>query len=270
MSHTPPWWQSSAFLGGVSAVTSALAVIAVVWAALYASRPRRALAYSAKVRVPTEQERATWITKVEPKEEQQRAVIITFRLRGSGRLDVPTSAFDNSTPITVTVRDAEIQSVGAVSTRGGGGLTPEYQFYKDRLEILPGLIGRNQVLTYTLIAVARTQLIPSGSARVTLTNALIDTKLRTDKSDLLMRLGAVVAMAALLFGLWYWWLRHISFHIGSVISVFALTTSIATLAWTIYTDLARPRQSAGLQRAAPPVRISIRKRPPDQEQPPDQ
>jgi len=99
-------WESSPLLTLISTVAGVLTVLAGIWAALYASRPRRGLAYSAKMRRPTGDERAEWVNNIVPNEEQQRAAIITFVLRGTGRRDVPTSAFDNSTPITLSVTGA--------------------------------------------------------------------------------------------------------------------------------------------------------------------
>ena len=47
-------WESSPLLTLISTAAGVLTVIAGIWAALYASQPRRALAYSAKMRAPQE------------------------------------------------------------------------------------------------------------------------------------------------------------------------------------------------------------------------
>jgi hypothetical protein len=212
MSLSVHWWESSSLPTSISAAAAVLAVFVAIWAAVYASRPRRGLAYSAKMRLPTADERKIWINNVVPKDEQERVVIITLVLHGSGRLDVPTSLFDNATPIILSVKDAEIRSAGPVLTRGGGGLTPSMQVRENRLEIGPGLIGRKQVFSYTLIAVTKKQLRLPSPARVTSTSALVDTRLRADASESLIRLRAIGILAAAFFVLWGIWLRHTSFH----------------------------------------------------------
>jgi hypothetical protein len=138
---------------------------------------------------------------------------------------------DNSTPITLSVEGAEIRSATPVSTRRGGGLAPALQVRDNELEIGPGLIGRNQVLIYTLVSVTKNQLIPSGQAPVTLTNALIDTKLRTDKRSTLIGIGVIVVVAAAFFGLWYGWLRHtsIAFHSSNLTKSIAVVASLYSL-----------------------------------------
>jgi hypothetical protein len=212
-----------------------------------------------------------------PDEEQRSATIVSFVLRGSGRLDVSTSAYDSATPITVRVRGAEIRSVRPCSTRGGGGLVPPSQVRDNKLEIGPGLIGRDQILTYTLFAVITNrsispgQLVPSGRAPVALTNALIDTKLRTDKKDLLIRLAAVVLAAAFIFGVWYGWLRHTSLHIhGDPLALTTLIVAVVTLTWTAFNDH-RYRADPPADSIARQVRIILQDQDklPDQE-PPDQ
>ena len=209
MSLSVHWWESSPLLTSVSTIAAVLTVVAAIWAAMYASRPRRGLAYAAAWDLPTE-EQMEWVESALPSGEQQRAVVVTFVLRGSGRLDVSTSAFDDATPITLRVKGAEIRSMRPVSTRRGGGLVPASKLDDNKLEIGPGLIGRNQVLTYTLIAVTENRLVSSGPAPVNLTSALIDTRLRTDKRNTLIAVGVFAAVAAGFVGLWYGWLRHVS------------------------------------------------------------
>jgi hypothetical protein len=206
MSLSVHWWESSPLLTLISAVTGVLAVVAAIWATLYASRPRRALAYSFKTLRPTGVYERGRVNVVGPNEGEQRNVIVTFVLRGTGRLDVPTSVFDNSTPITLRVTGAEIRGTAQVESRRGGGLVPAFEVHDNDLEIGPGLIGRNQVLTFTLVAVRRNELDP---LRFTLTNALIDTKLRNYRWDVLIRVGLVGVVYAVFLVLWYSWLSHI-------------------------------------------------------------
>jgi hypothetical protein len=234
-------WEASPVVGLVGAAAAVLAAIGTVWAALYASRPRRALAYSATMRGLTENERVTWTDSVLPDaDERLRAVIVTFNVRGSGRLDVPTSAFDNATPITLSVRDADVRAAIKVDTRRGGGLAPMSEVRDNKLEVGPGLFGRNQVVVYTLIVVTLKHLDPiPDKPHVTLTSAVIDTKLRTDKTDAWIRLGVVAATAALLFGITYGIIRfghhtHISSHTATLL--LAIFTPVV---WQVFRDLWR-------------------------------
>jgi hypothetical protein len=210
MSLAVPWWESSPLLTLISAVAGVLAVLAAIWATLYASRPRRALAYSVKMQRPTGVDERGRVNLVVPNEEQQRAVIVTFVLRGTGRLDVPSSVFDNSTPISLSVTGAEIRDAGKVESRRGGGLAPAFEVHDNNLKIGPGLIGRNQVLTFRLVAVIRKELVLSGLLRFTLTNALIDTRLRNYRWYILIRIGLIGVVYAVFLVLWYSWIRHIS------------------------------------------------------------
>jgi hypothetical protein len=212
MSLSVHWWESSSVLTQINTAAVVLAVFVAIWAARYASRPRRGLVYSADMRDPAGDEQTAWASNVVPKDEQQRAVIVTFVLHGSGRLDVPTSLFDNATPITLSVKDAEIRSAAPVKTRRGGGLTPPMQVRDNKLEIGPGLIGRNQVLTYTLLAVVTKQLRQPRLVRVTLTSALVDTRLRTNKADFLIQLGTFEILAVAFLIVSEAWPRQFSFH----------------------------------------------------------
>jgi hypothetical protein len=203
-------WESSPIVGVIGSAAALLAAIGTVWGALYASRPRRAIAYSAKIQAASDSKRAALIGNFLPSaDEQHRAVIVTFIVRGTGRQDVPTSAFDNAIPITFSVRAADIRGVVDVDTRWGGGLAPMSQVHDGKLEVGPGLIGRNQVVTYTLVAVSTTRLVTQlvlvgtvdlSKADVALTSALIDTKLRTDKADVWIKAGVYAIVSVFLLG----------------------------------------------------------------------
>jgi hypothetical protein len=66
-----PWWQSSSFLGVISTIAAVLTVVAAIWAALYASRPRRALAYSAEMQRPLGTQQDTWVNKAVPNTDER-------------------------------------------------------------------------------------------------------------------------------------------------------------------------------------------------------
>jgi len=223
------WWESPSLLTQINTVAAVLAAIIPIWAAFYASRPRRGLSYDAAMRPPRRNE-AVWVNTVVPEPEQSRAVIIKFGLRGIGRLDVPSSLFDSATPITLSFKDAEIRDVAPVEMRRGGGLAPPMQLRDGKLEIGPGLIGRHQHLTYTLLAVtkprsswwmeAKKEMYWSGplwpqriAVRATLTNALVDTRLRTVGTESLIQLSVVGILIVVFYAMWEAWLRHITIHV---------------------------------------------------------
>ena len=245
MSLSAHWWESSTLLTLISTVAGVLAVIAAIWATLYASRPRRALVYYAMTERPVQQLDQAWLSMLDPNVYGQLPVIITFVLRGAGRLDVPTSVFDNSTPITVSVTGAEIRRVLQVGTRRGGGLAPPSEVRDNKLEIGPGLIGRNQILTYTLAGVDLTGTIPPGRVPATLTNALIDTKLRTYRRDALIRRGVVGAIIVVLFVAGFWLDRISSHRTQNLISFAAVGVSL--LGTLVGALVARPRRPKPLQ-----------------------
>lgn len=102
-------WESSPLLTVTSTVAGVLALAVGIWAAFYA-RPRRALTYSARMRRPKEQDQKRVKDALHFQGDRDRAAIVSFVLHGNGRLDVPTSVFDNATPITVDAKLAPIRS----------------------------------------------------------------------------------------------------------------------------------------------------------------
>lgn len=216
MSLSHQWWQSSSALNLVSTAATLLGFAGGIWAALYASRPRRALTYSCRMQRPTTHERANWVDNIMPEiQEQVRAAKVNLVVRGSGRLDVPTSVFDNGTPITVNVAAAPIRSEVGIASFRGGGLQPDSHINGNEIAIGPGLIGRNQILVYTWITVP--SQLPSRWGRtvhVTVKSALVDTKLRPTRRNIWISLGVVAGVTALIIGLWYGWLGLAS-HLSS-------------------------------------------------------
>lgn len=246
MALSAGWWESSTLLTLISTVAGVLAVIAAIWATLYASRPRRALAYYAMTERPINPLDQAWRSMLDPNVYGQLPVIVTFVLRGTGRLDVPTSIFDNSTPITVSVTGAEIRRVIQVDTRRGGGLVPPSKVRDDKLEIGPGLIGRNQILTYRLAAVDMTGTIPPGRVAATLTSALIDTKLRTDRRDALIRRGVGSAISVVLLVAFFWVDHRISSHKTATL-ITLIVAGVGLLGTLLGAWAARPRHPRPLQ-----------------------
>jgi hypothetical protein len=69
-------WESSPLVGLIGVAVGAIAVLATVWAAMYASRPRRGLAYTAEWGPPGEL--MAWVTDIVPNVGQQHRAVITL------------------------------------------------------------------------------------------------------------------------------------------------------------------------------------------------
>jgi hypothetical protein len=207
---------------------------------------------------PFRRNEAVWVNTVVPKPEWNRAVIVKFGFRGIGRLDVPSSLFDSATPITLSFRDAEIRDAAPVEMRRGGGLAPPMQLRDGKLEIGPGLIGRHQHLTYTLLAVAKPrsswwmeakkEIYWSGplrpqtiAVRATLTNALVDTRLRTAASEGLIQLSVTGILIVVFYSVWEVWLRHITIHVH-ISPLTLLLTILAILVFSPNSNLPSMRR----------------------------
>lgn len=208
MSLSVQWWQSSSALNLISTLATVFAFAGGIWAALYASRPRRALTHSATMRPPEGEDQEKWVSyALQDPNERNGAAIVNFVLRGSGRLDVPASVFDNGVPIEITADkdDAPIRSEVGFTHRRDDGRWPEWKPHGNTITISPGRIGRNQILVYTWITVSKNPLT-SGQGRepkVTMTCALVDTRLRKSRRNIWIRLGVLAGVTALIFGLWY-------------------------------------------------------------------
>ena len=90
-----------------------------------------------------------------------------------------------------------------------------------------------------------TGTIPPGRASATLTNALIDTKLRTYRRDALIRRGVVSAIIVVLFVALFW-LDRISSHRIQNLMAFA-AVGVSLLGTLLAALVARPRRLKPLQ-----------------------
>jgi hypothetical protein len=96
MARPAQWWQSSTVLTLIGTIATVLAFAGGIWAAFYASRPRRALTHSATMRRPEGEEQNNWVKHaLQGEDERKDAAIVNFVLRGSGRLDVPNGFANN-------------------------------------------------------------------------------------------------------------------------------------------------------------------------------
>jgi hypothetical protein len=160
------------------------------------------------MRRPEGEEQNNWVKHaLQGEDERKDAAIVNFVLRGSGRLDVPTSVFDNGVPIEITADtdDAPIRSEVGFAHFRDDGRWPDWHYDGNKITVCPGRIGRNQILVYTWISVPQSPLTSKQGRepKVTMTCALIDTKLRKSKRNIWIRIGVLAGVTALIFALWY-------------------------------------------------------------------
>jgi hypothetical protein len=162
MPSAAPWYESSTVLSGVGVVVSILALLVTVWGVLYAVRPRQALYYRLKSFRPVgdfdpESQHAALHGLKDPK-------VLTISLRGRGRKDVSSAAFDSGEPIAITAGGPIVALLGTPESYPPERSMPKVQVAEGALKISPGLIGRSQLLTYTVLAdVAKPNVRVQGS-----------------------------------------------------------------------------------------------------------
>ena len=201
--RSTPWYASSTVPSITTIVFAFLTVLVTVWGSLYVARPRRALVYDArKHRDATADEVAEYVPEADP----AKAIVVNFRLRGSGRLDVPSAAFDSGIPITVRFADATMHRlIGPCDSRPLERTVPSAQTHDGDLVIGPSLIGRDQNLTYHVLVTTHT--LPSLWQPVPeVRGALIDIRLR--KNTLRTKINTVATIlvvvgAAAVFGYYF-------------------------------------------------------------------
>ena len=163
------WYEQGVVLDIGSTVAALLAVAATVWAALYAAQPGRALLYLVRRWRPAEPaEVPATVTAT----RQHRLVVADVQLRGGGRRDIPSTAFDAGQPLTISL-NGQIIAVLAATSYPGERTVPAATACDGKLEVSPGLIGRGQILTYRVLA----ELTDLSPPRLTVSAPLIDVRI---------------------------------------------------------------------------------------------
>jgi hypothetical protein len=187
-----PWYDSGALVSVAGVAVSVLAILVTVWGTLYAIRPRRALYYKLKSAKPVRDSdasplRASASGLAHPK-------VLTICLRGRGRKDVSSAAFDSAEPIAVNAGGPIVGLLGDPVSYPTGRSVPKARVAGGLLEIGPGLIGRSQLLTYTVLA-------DVTEPRVTVQGSLIDVRIsrRDDRFGGLFQLGWLGFFAVIVF-----------------------------------------------------------------------
>jgi hypothetical protein len=192
MLSATPWYDSGTLVSVAGVVLSALAIVVTVWATLYAIRPRQALYYKLKSARPVRDSDA--YAPQDSASGLAHLKILTICLRGRGRKDVSSAAFDSAAPIAIKVGGPIVELIGKPVSFPPERSVPKAEVVGGRLEIGPGLIGRSQLLTYTVLADVPTP-------RVTVEGSLIDVRIsrRDDRFGGLFQLGWLGFFAVLVF-----------------------------------------------------------------------
>ena len=148
MPSATSWYQQTAVLDAGSTVAGLLAVVATVWAAVYAARPGRALLYLVRRWRPPERGE---VSPFDVPVAAGRLAVADIQLRGSGRQDISSAAFDAGQPITIGV-NGSILTLLTASSFPAERAAPAATVSGGCLKVGPGLIGRKQILTYRVLA----------------------------------------------------------------------------------------------------------------------
>ena len=171
MTPTAAWYQQTAVLDVGSTVAGLLAVVATVWAAVYAARPGRALLYLVRRwRPPVRGEASPFDVPL----AAGRLVVADIQLRGGGRQDIPSAAFDAGRTINIGV-NGSILTLLTTSSFPAERAGPDATVSAGRVQVGPGLIGRKQVLTYRVLA----EILdpdPNHPPRLTVSAPLVDVR----------------------------------------------------------------------------------------------
>jgi hypothetical protein len=144
MAAATSWYASIPTLGFAVAV---LALLAALWGPVYLARPRRALVY--RMSPP----QYLFTLGPAPVNGSVGPRLLGFRLSGSGRQDVPSSAFDG-TPIIFSLDNGKILSLDedSIMNQPEDRIVPTARIEDGKLLIGPSLIGRDQVILWEMLA----------------------------------------------------------------------------------------------------------------------
>jgi hypothetical protein len=171
------WYASSSVIGNMQVALAILTIVATVWVGLYAIRPRQLLIYRLlSSRRLTDSEDASLS---EAKRGHGFASIKEIRLRGRGRRDIPSSSFDSGMPITLYLVCGEIHClIGEPVSIPEERPPPKAEVVDGALAIGPGLIGRNQIITYKVLACQ----MGSPSEPLAVRSSLIDVRMQSRRT----------------------------------------------------------------------------------------
>jgi hypothetical protein len=181
MTAATPWYQAPLVTSDGPVVIGILAIIATVWATFRAAKPRQGLVYRV----------ASSRSITDGDSEEVRALkgnwarILEIRLDGSGRRDIPSSAFNDGQPIIIYVNEGEILMLFDKPTSIPiERPAPKAELITNDpttpgvgcLAVGPGLIGRDQIITYKVVA--RSVWRPADVPVLGVRHSLIDVQVK--------------------------------------------------------------------------------------------
>jgi hypothetical protein len=182
MTAATPWYQAPLVTSDAPVVIGILAIIATVWATFRAAKPRRGLVYrvvSSRSIIDGDSE------EVHALKGNYRARILEIRLDGRGRYDIPSSAFNDGQPIIIYMNYGEILMLFDKPTSIPIERSPPKAelITNDpaapgvgRLAVGPGLIGRDQIIIYKVVAQSTNR--PADVPVLGIRHSLIDVQVK--------------------------------------------------------------------------------------------
>ncbi|WP_461072155.1 hypothetical protein [Streptomyces pseudoechinosporeus] len=164
-----PFWASGTFWGAAGVITTVLVGIGAIWATLRSAHPKRRIAYEFEATALGSRNHTLGSTL---ELRLNRMVlsnphIVRVAIKNTGRRDVPSSAFDNATPIRVRLETPILEVLNAESVPREAQI-PTYEIAEHEFHIKPSRIGKDVVVTYTLLV--------DDNPRPSLTSSLVDVR----------------------------------------------------------------------------------------------
>jgi len=190
MDLAAPFYTSSAFWAGASAMAAVFGAAVVVWATLAVGFPRRRLHYGLRDAAPLLRSGSGMPSNLQLQHRQAPADtaddgesgvsaawqildkprVLTLQLISRGRKDIPSDAYNDHQPLRLDV-GIRIVEILQVTSRPKTLGAPEITIDGTSLRIGPGLIGRRHEITIHV-------LTDGGMPRLTCRSPLIDVQVR--------------------------------------------------------------------------------------------
>lgn len=195
---TPMLLASSGFsnvavpIAGV--VATLLAGVATAWVAYAVGVPRRKLLYGLRTVVqviPSTEDHSSALELMHGGERLEHPRILKILLEGRGSRDISSQAFDSGEPIKLDV-NAKIFAVLKLTSKPESLTSPKWGFNESTLHIGPSLLGKRQLLRFTV-------LVDGKEPKLTCKAALENVKIKPlhisfVPTKFLVPLGAAVAL----------------------------------------------------------------------------
>lgn len=149
MPSAVPWYDSAV---AVSAAGVLVTLAVTIWVALYVARPRQALYYHLRSAAPVTEYSNDELRAASVRHGMADPQVLDIWLRGRGRRDISSAAFDAGKPIAIKTPNGRIVKLLDKSTSQPSRSVPDAWVSDGSLMVGPGLIGRSQLLKYKVLA----------------------------------------------------------------------------------------------------------------------